>query len=140
MTPKQKRIARNVAAVLTGLAGGVSVIMLVEMFGMPGPPPVPDPILAELRPHYSIGALLIVELAYVFGSMAAGATAGELGVGEPLVLAAIAGGVLMLGGIANLVLLPHPAWFTVVSMLTFIPMAVFGEWFVRRKLSEEVRG
>lgn len=125
MNPTVKAILRNVAAVLTGLVSGVAVIMLVEMMGMVGAPPVPDP-MSESMKEASVGALLIVELAYALGSGSAGWVAAKLGAGKPMWLAAATGAVLTFAGVSNLVMLPHPLWFTVVSTLTFIPMALLG--------------
>lgn len=42
-------------------------------------------------------------------------------------------GVLLLAfGIMNLVAIPHPMWFTIVSVLAFLPAAYAGALAVRR--------
>jgi hypothetical protein len=125
MHPRLASNLRKVVAVLAGLLGGVAVIMLVEMFGMVAAPPVPDPH-AESGGHASVGALSIEELAYVLGSLSAGWVAARLGGGRPMRMAAITGVVLTLGGIVELVMVPHPLWFDVLSTLTFVPMALLG--------------
>jgi hypothetical protein len=119
-------ILRNVLSAIAGLFAGVLVIMLVETIGMAIWPPPPDLEPAELMQQIPLGALLMVELGAVLGSLTAGAVATKLGVAKPPQLAVIVGVVLMLAGISTLVMLPHPTWFVVVSTLTFVPLALLG--------------
>ncbi len=37
--------------------------------------------------------------------------------------ALLVGGVMMLAGISNLAVIPHPLWFMVLSVLVFVPSA-----------------
>ena len=41
-----------------------------------------------------------------------------------IVPASIVGGVMLMGGIANVMLIPHPAWFNAVDLLLYIPAAL----------------
>jgi hypothetical protein len=120
-----KQILRNAGVVFAAVLGGVTVIMLVEMLGMVVVPPVPDP-LPDTMKDVSVGSLLIVELAYVLGALGAGWGAAKLDVGRPMLLAGISGAVLTLAGVVNLVMFPHPVWFSVLSVITFVPMALLG--------------
>jgi hypothetical protein len=120
-------ILRNVLAVIAGLVGGFVVIMLVEMLGMAIDPPPPGLEPEELMRQIPVGPLLMVELAYALGSLTGGAVATKLGVAnEHPWLALIVGIVLTAAGISNLVMLPHPTWFAVLSTLTFVPLAILG--------------
>lgn len=119
-------IVRNVLASLAGLLAGGVGITLVEMIGMTIYPPPPDLEPAELMRQIPLGALLMIELAYALGGLVAGVTATKLGVAKPPRLAVIVAVVLTLGGVTNLVMLPHPLWFAVLSTLTFVPMAMLG--------------
>jgi hypothetical protein len=130
---------RNVLAVLAGLVAGVVAIMLLEMVGWLIYPPTPDLEPAEVMANSPIGALLMVELAAALGSLVAGAVAAKLGVGKPMVLAAIAGVVLTLGGIASVAMVPHPMWFVVLSTLTFVPMALLGGRLVAGRAASSAR-
>ncbi len=125
MNSETKQILRNAGVVFAAVLGGVTVIMLVEMLGMVVVPPVPDP-LPDTMKDVSVGSLLIVELAYVLGALGAGWGAAKLDVGRPMLLAGISGAVLTLAGVVNLVMFPHPVWFSVLSVITFVPMALLG--------------
>jgi hypothetical protein len=120
------QILRNVLSVIAGLFAGAVVILLVETIGMAIWPPPPDLEPAELMQQIPLGALLMVELAYALGSLTAGGIASKLGVAKPPRLAVIVGVVLTLAGASNLVMLPHPLWFAVLSTLTFVPLALLG--------------
>jgi hypothetical protein len=38
----------------------------------------------------------------------------------------IVGALLTVGGVINLIMLPHPLWFSAASLLTYLPMAWAG--------------
>ncbi len=46
----------------------------------------------------------------------------------------IIGCVFVLGGMLNLVMLPHPLWFAVIDLLLYIPVALFGGRLAERFL------
>ena len=119
-------ISRDILAVFTGVVAGAAVISVFELFGIVAFPPVPDTHSVETMHSASVGALLILEMAYAFGSVSGGLTAASLGVGGPMLLAAITGVVLALGSLLNLAILQHPLWFVVGSTLTIIPLAILG--------------
>jgi hypothetical protein len=126
-------VLRNALSVIAGLLAGGVVTMVIEMLGMMIYPPPPDLEPAELMKQIPVGALLMVELAYASGSVMAGIVVGQLGVAKHPVLAVIVGMVLTAWGIVNLVMLPHPTWFAVLSTLTFVPLAVHGSRLVAKR-------
>ena len=72
------------------------------------------------------GALLIVLAAHAGGSLVSGFVCGLIA-GRAWYAAAVALGVLwMCGGIAMLMMLPSPIWFTVADVLLYIPAALLG--------------
>lgn len=128
MTP----IVKNILAVLAGLVGGVFVITLVQGLNAMLYPPPPDvdfsdpEHVAEMMRNIPVGALLMVELSYALGSLVAGFLAAKIGATRQIGLALGVGGALMLGGFANLAMVPHPIWFAIVSTLTYLPAAWLG--------------
>ena len=123
---------KNSIAIIVGLIAAGIVIMLVEMFGhVIYPPPAEfDPadsdsikMLIELAPA---GALMMVVLAYVLGSLVGGAVAALIKGKNKLYRAMIVGIILMIAGIFNLASNPHPVWFWVLCLLIFVPFAYLG--------------
>jgi uncharacterized membrane protein YeaQ/YmgE (transglycosylase-associated protein family) len=94
--------------------------------------PIPQEITqtAEMQDTEALFALispeilLFVLLAYIIGSFIGGFIASLIG--KQTMLAVISGSVLMLGGVINLFMIPHPIWFVLVSMLVYIPFALIG--------------
>jgi hypothetical protein len=70
------------------------------------------------------GALLFIIAAYVVGSFVAGWAAGKIT--KSMTAALIAGGLLMIGGLVNVILIPHPLWFTIASIVVYLPCAWIG--------------
>lgn len=125
-------MGRRIAAVVAGLAGSVVVITAVQAVnGWLYPPPPgadfsdPDTLVA-LMAQMPLGALLMVELSYVVGSLGGGVIVRLLSAERATVLAAIVGGLLTLAGFANLAAIPHPLWFGVLSTVTYVPCALLG--------------
>jgi len=89
-----------------------------------------DPIsaqgAAELGRQRATESLMVVVSAYALGPMAGGYLAARLAPTRPAAHAACVGGVQMLFGIMALALFPHPGWFTVATLLAFVPGALVG--------------
>lgn len=130
---------RGIAATAAGMAAAILLIMAVQALGLrlyPLPPDVDpaDPAaLARVLRDAPVGALLMVELSYAAGSLAAGSVVGLLARRHAFLLAGIVGGLLTLAGFANLAAIPHPAWFAVVSTVTYLPCALLGVVGVQRR-------
>jgi hypothetical protein len=133
----------NILAVVAGfIAGGVAV-GIVEMIGMTLVPPPPELIeaikaedfqrAAELINTLPLVSFLYVLLAYAVGAFLGGLVASSIcpTMSRPWP-ALIVGGLLLLTGLMNVVMLPHPLWFTVVSLLIFLPAAWQGSRLAER--------
>ncbi|RNI22444.1 hypothetical protein [Rufibacter latericius] len=123
---------RSILAVLGGIAIGVFTISLVEYMShqlypllVTGNPANPDVVAATLN-NAPTGALLMVLLGYALGSFFGGMVAGRVAHFRRILHAVLVGGFLLAAGIANLYAFSHPLWFTVVSLIIYIPMAYFG--------------
>lgn len=117
---------KKIVAVIAGVVTAGVVIALIEMIGHAVfPPPVgvdfADPVsVSAMMQAAPIGALLFVIVAWLAG-IVAGATIAFLIVRENGKLnASIVGGLVLAGTIANLLMIPHPVWFSVVSVVAII--------------------
>lgn len=73
-----------------------------------------------------LGAFLMVELAYVVGSLAGGFVVARFASTRHIELACGLGFLLTLFGFQNLLAIPHPRWFAVLSTVTYIPLTYAG--------------
>jgi len=123
---------RNVLVVVGAAVVCTVVISLVQAVGhnlFPPPPgmDVNDP--ASIAAHLAqipLGALLMVEAAYAAGSLGAGWVVGRFAAGRPYRLAGGVGALFTALNVWNLVQIPHPLWMAVLTMVTFIPLALLG--------------
>jgi len=128
---------KRILSIIGGVLIAFCFIFLAEMLSgkLYSPPGTdfnnPDSVkkMMELLPT---GAFLIVLLGYAFASFAGGITATLIGGKEQSRSALITGGVLMVGGIMNLIELHHPAWFVVVDLCLYIPFAYLGFLVVKK--------
>jgi len=80
-----------------------------------------------------VGALLLVVLAYAVGSFGGGWLAARLAPKSHILHGMIVGGLLMAAGIMNLLMLPHPLWFWIVSVAVYLPAAYAGARLSQRR-------
>lgn len=124
---------RNTIAVLSGIVVAFAIIAANERLGhMIYPPPEgmnfsdPDvvrPYLASL-PAW---ALLQVMAGWIIGVFVGIMLATTISLASPAAFAAIIGGLVLAGTIANLIIVPHPMWFNVVSPIAIVLSA----WFAK---------
>jgi cytochrome c biogenesis protein CcdA len=122
---------RNILAVLSGIIFGILTIGIVESIGhkiFTVPQEVTQTIEnADTDAVFALVSsemLLFVLVAYIIGSFVGGFIT-EL-ISKRLLLAVVTGSILMLGGVLNLFMIPHPIWFVLVSILVYIPFAWLG--------------
>jgi hypothetical protein len=122
---------KNVLYVLSGVIIGGAVIYLVESIGhkiYPLPENFDWTDTEDIENHIAslpIGAFVIVLLAYILGSFAGGfMTALYKNSGLPN--AVTVGFALLLLGLLNMLMIQHPTWFLVVSLMIYLPSAYMG--------------
>lgn len=131
---------RNAAAVIAGVVTAFVLIMLIEKLGhLIYPPPADldwsDP--AAVRPYIAtlpLLALLFPMFAWIVGTFVGSSLACFIGTARPLVLAGIVGGMVLAATIANLIVIPHPLWFSVLSILGIAASA----WLAMRIAPERI--
>lgn len=123
---------KNILYIILGVIVGGFVIYLVEALGhLVYPPPEgldPTDIEAfkQLVRQLPVGAFTFVLLAYALGSFAGGFVTALLSTKHSVRSAMIVGGLLLVLGLINLIMIPHPTWFIIMSLLIYIPCAYFG--------------
>jgi len=126
---------------MAGLIAGCIVIFFVEAIGHKVYPPPPnidlnDPeALKRIINDAPAAALLFVILSWALGSLAGGFIASLIASASKMNNSLVVGGVLMILGIINMLMIPHPIWFWILGLLVYIPCAYLGG-----KLGIKLRG
>jgi len=116
-------MVRNVAAALAGIVTAFVMIMLIEKLGHIIYPPPTDLDVSNpdvMRPYIAtlpFLALLFPMIAWVVATFAGTVLACKIGTANPLLFAATVGGLVLAGTIANLIMIKHPMWFSLVSLV-----------------------
>lgn len=124
-------MVRKILAVLAGIVIGIIVISLVEMIGhavYPTPDDIDifDPAFeAEVMETWT-GTLLFVLFAWAAGSFLGAIITSIISKDSKTILSLIVGALLMGLGILTLITIPHPVWFTIMSIFAFLPFAWLG--------------
>ena len=134
-------VIKNILAVVAGLLFGSVVNMgLIMISGSVIPPPegadvtTMDGLKASMhlfQPQHFIFPFL----AHALGTLAGAFLAATIAADNKMRFAWVVGAFFLLGGIANVVMLPSPVWFSIVDLVgAYIPMAFLGgKWGVRGK-------
>lgn len=120
---------RNAAAVVAGVVTAFVLIMLIEKLGhMIYPPPTDldwsDP--AAVRPYMAtmpVLALLFPMFAWMIATFVGSLLGCFIGTARPLAFAGIVGGLVLAGTVANLIVIPHPLWFSILSVVGIVTSA-----------------
>lgn len=138
MDEDMKTTLRNILGVVAGVLVGAVVIFAVQFAGhqiypVAGSLDMNDKeAMAAFMASLPVGALLIVIAAYAAGSFVGGGLAALICRGARIRHALVVGVVLLLSGVMNLVAIPHPVWFSILTVLVFLPAAWLGGRMVAR--------
>ncbi len=133
-------MGRKILAVVAGFIVATAIFMIFEMCNsMVVSPPSAEVMadrakLAEYMANGPAKAYIIVLIGYILGSFAGGFVVTKMGRrwSPGATLTIIVGSILTLGMIANIMMLPgQPLWFIILSLATFIPIAMIGHRFAR---------
>lgn len=117
---------RKILAVLAGMVVAVLTIFLIERLGHAiFPPPAgidfSDPAaMKAYTQNASVMELLFPAIAWVVATILGGCLATAIAKKSPFIYAAIIGGLILLGTLANLIMIPHPLWFSIVSVAAIV--------------------
>lgn len=131
---------RNILAVVTGLIVGSVVNMGIIMLSgsvIPPPPGVDNTTLEGLKASMHLFEprhFIFPFVAHALGTLVGAIIAALMAVGSKLKPAMIVAILFMLGGIANVFMLPSPVWFSILDVAgAYIPMALLAVKLVAKK-------
>lgn len=126
-------MVRNVAALPAGLVVGSVVNMGLVLLGpvVFSPPSGADVTTTEglkaALPFFEPKHFVFPFLAHALGTLAGAALAAALAASRKMLFAMLVGLLFFTGGVANILMLPSPVWFTVLDLVgAYIPMAWLG--------------
>lgn len=125
-------MGKNIAAGVAGVITAFFVVWLVEKIGHSVYPPPPDLNFADKEAMGAyietipLGALLFVAAAWFLGTLGGTVTACRIGSARPLTYTMIIGGLVLIATAANLIMIPHPAWFSITGVAGILVAAWLG--------------
>ena len=123
-------MGRNIAAGVAGILVAVGLVWMVEMVGHSVYPPPPNLDFSDteaIRAYLSnvpLTAFLFIGGAWFIAALGGTFAACKIGRAKPLIFSMVVGGFVLIATMANLVMIPHPLWFS----LTGIAGVVVGAW------------
>jgi hypothetical protein len=123
---------KYIAAGIAGVLIAILLVYLVEMIGHAVYPPPPDLDFGDteaLRAYIStlpLGAFLFVGGGWFIGTLGGTCAACAIGSARPVVFAAVVGGLMLAGAAMNLVMIPHPTWFSILGVAGIVVAAWLG--------------
>ncbi len=116
-------MARAIVAVIAGILSAFVSILLVQAVGALAAPAGPAPSLKDaehMREYLSampMASYAFLLAAYLVGSALGGTVAGRIMFNPRSRCVWIVGGILLVTTVANIVLIPHPLWFSIASVV-----------------------
>ena len=124
-------ILKNSIAVVAGIAVGMTVNMgIISISGSVIPPPEGVDLsdmesLKAAMPLFEPKNFIMPFLAHALGTLAGAFVAAKLAASHHMKFAIGIGVFFLLGGLANIFMLPSPTWFTVLDLgVAYIPMSL----------------
>jgi hypothetical protein len=137
---------RNGIAIVAGLFAAFGVTAAIELISTAAFPP-DSPLdwndRSAIRKHIESLppiAIIIVLIAHLVGAFAASLVCTLISSTVRFLPTILYGSLLTIFGIINLVMIPHPIWFTFIDPVTYVSGALFGEWLARSIKGEQLFG
>jgi hypothetical protein len=128
-------VMRNVLAVIVGFVAATAVMMVVESIngqvlypelGKKAAGVTDIAVIKEIMASAPVGALLVVLIGWVIGSIAGAFLAILISRSKTYMPAIVLGVLLTLAGVANNLMLPPPVWFWIATFAAFLPSTFVG--------------
>lgn len=125
-------MVKNIVAGFAGIIVAGLLVWLVEMLGHAVYPPPTDLNFADaetMRAYIDtlpLAALLFVAAAWFIGTLGGTVLACKLGDAKPMIYAIVVGGLMLVATVANLIVIPHPVWFSVLGVAGIVVAAWLG--------------
>ena len=131
---------KNILAVVIGfILGSVVNMAIISLSASVIPPPVGADVttmegLKAAMHLFEPRHFLMPFLAHALGTLTGAFVCAKIAAGKQLTLAMVVGLLFCAGGIANVIMLPSPVWFTITDLvLAYFPMAYLGYWLAKRR-------
>lgn len=126
-------ILKNSIAIVTGIVVGSIVNMaLISVSSSVIPPPEGADVttmegLKASMPLFKPVNFIFPFLAHALGTLTGAFLAAKIAAAQPMKFALAIGFFFLLGGIANVIMLPAPMWFNILDLtVAYLPMAYWG--------------
>ncbi|MDJ0749077.1 MAG: hypothetical protein QNJ11_06315 [Woeseiaceae bacterium] len=125
-------MVRNIAAAVVGIVVAFALVWVVEKTGHAVYPPPENLNFADAEAMQDyvatlpLGALLFVAAAWFAGAAAGTCAACAIGTARPMYLAVVVGGLVFVAASINLLMIPHPIWFSVLGLAGILVGAGLG--------------
>jgi len=125
-------MGKNIAAGVAGVIIAVALVWLVETLGNSVYPPPPELNFADkeaMRSYIAsmpIGAFLFVGGAWFVATLGGTFAACKIGDARPVTFAMVVGGLMLIATAANLIMIPHPLWFSILGVVGVVVAAWLG--------------
>lgn len=137
-------IIKNILAVLAGAIAGSAVNMGIIMISssiIPPPEGVDNTTMEGLKAGIHLFQpkhFVFPFLAHALGTFAGALLAAIIAASRKMLFALVIGGFFLAGGIANILMLPSPIWFTVLDLVgAYFPMAFLAGKLVVPKIKTQ---
>jgi len=127
-----KPIVKNILAVIVGLVAGSAVNMGIIMISgsiIPPPEGVDNTTMEGLKAGMHLFQpkhFLFPFLAHAIGTFVGALLTAIIAANHKMLFAIVIGVFFLAGGIANVLMLPSPTWFTIVDLVgAYLPVAYF---------------
>ena len=120
---------RVILGAVAGLAVAVLTVVLFNWISHTVYPPPPDidisdtTAVAEMMAAAPFAALLIIVIGYVVATFDGVFLAAWIAGSKPYIYALLVGVLMLVAVVSNLILIPHPLWFSISSILGIIVAA-----------------
>jgi dipeptide/tripeptide permease len=136
-------VIEGIVAVIAGFVAANVIMIAIEFMNVLLYPDLvkalesKDPeAIKEAIASASVGAMLVVIVAWACGSLAGGYVAAWIGRNGPVVHALVVGAFLTCGGIANNLTYPPPVWFWIVTFVVFFLATYVGARLAPKRIPE----
>ncbi len=133
-------MGRNIIAGIAGVLIAGTLVWLVETAGhaiYPLPTDLDFSDTEAARAYIAampLGALLFVGAAWFVGALGGTFAACKIGRAKPEIYALVVGGFMLAATVANLIMIPHPLWFSITGVFGVVIAAWLGMKLTQTKL------
>jgi hypothetical protein len=139
-------VIRKITAVVLGIAVAIAIVAATEAIGhavypVPADLDVQDAVqFGNYLESLPFGAFFFVLAAWALATLGGGLLACFISREKPFVYAAIVGGFMLAGTVANLIMIPHPLWFSIIAVISISIMTYLAGSIASSQLSSGEHG